>query len=162
MKRFDNQLRSRPLVILNALLGIAKKHGRKYCWVSQKKLEGLVGEFGGIWMSNRTLNRDLRFLEDDGWIERVRRKHKGPNGKILFVCTLYKFKVKVFNTLISLSNSVKRSFSHFHLPKWAEYQLHQKQAFSQARASSVEMVLIREKDGQVKGWNPRKGEFVER
>ena len=162
MIRFDSNLRSRPLVLVNALLGIAQKHNRKYCWVSQKKLVELVGKFGGIWMSNRTLNRDLRFLEDGGWIERIRRHHKGPDGKILFACTLYKFKAKVFNALFSMGNSVKRLFSHFRLPRWAEYQLSQKRASSLMAASSVEKVLIREKDGRVSQWDPRSGEYIER
>ena len=162
MIRFDSNLRSRPLVVLQALLGIAKKHNRKYCWVSQKKLEELVGEFGGIWMSNRTLNRDLRFLEDDGWIERIRRLHRSPEGKLVFACTLYKFKAKVFNALFSIGNAVKRLFTHYHLPRWAEYQLSQKQASSPVVAPSVEMLLIKDKDGQVRGWNPRTGEFIER
>jgi len=162
MVRFDSNLRSRPLVLVNALLGIAKKYNRKYCWVSQEKLVELVGTYGGIWMSNRTLNRDLRFLEDEGWIERIRRHHKGPDGKILFACTLYKFKAKVFNTLFSIGNAVKRLFTHYRLPLWAEYQLSQKRASSPVVGSSVEMLLIKEKDGQVRGWNPRTGEFIER
>jgi len=162
MIRFDSNLRSRPLVLLSALLGIAKKHNKKYCWVSQLKLANLVGTYGGIWMSNRTLNRDLRFLEDEGWIERIRRHHKGPDGKIMFACTLYKFKAKVFNTLFSIGNAVKRLFTHYRLPRWAEYQLSQKRASSPVAASSVEKVLISEKDGRVSQWNPRTGEYIER
>lgn len=162
MNRFDSDLRSRPLVLVNALLGIAKKHNKKYCWVTQERLRELVGEYGGIWMSNRTLNRDLRFLEDGGWIERIRRHHKGTNGKILFACTLYKFKAKVFNMLFSIGNSVKRLFLHYRLPRWAEYQLSQKRASSPVAASSVELLLIREKDGHVSQWNPRSGEYIER
>lgn len=162
MKRFDSQLRSRPGVVLNALTGIARKHGKKYCWVSQEKLRKLVGQFGGIWMSPRTLNRDLRFLEDEGWIERIRRIHRSPEGKMVFACTLYKFGVKVFNNMYCLGNSVKRFFNHYRLPRWAEYQLHQKQAFSPVAASSVEKVLISEKDGRVSQWDPRTGEYIER
>jgi hypothetical protein len=162
MNRFDSSLRSRPMVLLNALLGIAKKHNKKYCYVGQEKLRKLVGEFGGIWMSNRTLNRDLRFLEDDNWIERIRRLHKNPEGKIVFACTLYKFKAKVFNALFSIGNSVKRLFLHYRLPCWAEYQLSQKRASSPVASSSVEIVWIKDKVGHVQGWNPRIGEFIER
>lgn len=162
MIRFDSNLRSRPMVVLQALLGIAKKHNRKYCWVSQEKLAELVGTFGGIWVSNRTLNRDLRFLEDEGWIERVRRLHKSPEGKLVFACTLYKFKAKVFNMLFSIGNAVKRLFSHYRLPRWAEYQLSQKQAFPVEASSSVDKVLIKERDGTVRAWNPRIGEYIER
>jgi hypothetical protein len=162
MKRFDSQLRSRPGVILNALTSIARKHDKKYCWVSQEKLRELVGKFGGIWMSPRTLNRDLRFLEDEGWIERIRRNKKGPGNQILFACTLYKFGVKVFNSMFCLGNSVKRFFNHYRLPRWAEYQLHQKQAFSLAPASSVEKVWIKDKDGSVLAYNPFTGDLKSR
>lgn len=160
MIRFDSNLRSRPLVVLSALLGIAKKHNKKYCWVSQEKLAQLVGEYGGIWMSNRTLNRDLRFLEDDGWITRVRRITKGDDGRFRFRCTLYKFEVKVFNTLFSIGNAVKRLFSHYRLPPWAEYQLSQKQASSPALVSSVEMLLIKERNGTFYRYDPRTGEYM--
>lgn len=162
MIRFDSNLKSRPMVVLEALLGIAKKHNKKYCWVSQEKLLELAGKFGGIWMSNRTLNRDLRFLENEGWIERVRRLHRSPEGKLVFACTLYKFKAKVFNALFSIGNAVKRLFSHYRLPRWAEYQLTQKRASSPAVASSVEILLIKERNGTVQGWNPRIGEYIER
>lgn len=162
MNSFDSNLRSRPLVLVNALLGIAKKHNKKYCWVSQEKLVELVDTYGGISMSNRTLNRDLRFLEDEGWIERIRRHHKGTDGKILFACTLYKFKAKVFNMLFSIGNSVKRLFTHYRLPRWAEYQLSQKRASSPVVTSSVELLWIKNKVGHVQGWNPRIGEFIER
>lgn len=162
MIRFDSNLRSRPMVLLSALLGIAKKYNKKYCYVSQDRLRVLAGEFGGIWMSNRTLNRDLRFLEDDGWIERIRRLRRGPDGKLLFACTLYKFRAKVFNTLFTIGNSVKRLFSHYRLPCWAEYQLSQKRASSMAIASSVEKLLIKERNGTVSQYDPRIGEYIER
>ena len=138
MIRFDSNLRSRPLVVLSALLGVAEKYKKRYCWVSQERLRQLVGEYGGIWMSRRTLNRDLRFLEDQGWIERIRRHRRGDNGKILYASTLYKFKGKVFNMLYSFGNCVKRLFSHFRVPKWAEYRLIQKQVSSGRRLAPVD------------------------
>jgi len=162
MIRFDSNLRSRPMVLLSSLLGIAKKYNMKYCYVSQERLRELAGQFGGIWMSNRTLNRDLRFLEDDGWIVRVRRHRRGSDGKIMFACTLYKFKAKVFNTLFKIGNSVKRLFSHYRLPCWAEYQLSQKRASSLATASSVDNLLIKGRDGTVYRYNPRTGEYLNR
>lgn len=162
MIRFDCNLRSRPMVLLNALLGIAKKYNKKYCYVSQERLREVAGEFGGIWMSNRTLNRDLRFLEDECWIERIRRHHKGSDGKILFACTLYKFRAKVFNALFTIGNSVKRLFGHYRLPRWAEYQLSQKRASSPVPLRSVDKLLIKERDGSLKLWDPRIGEYVER
>jgi len=129
MKYINIDLRSRPMLILEALMGVAKAHQKKYCWVSQERLIELVGKFGGIWMSRRTLNRDLKFLVDNGWIERIRRHHAGPDGKILFASTLYKFKGKVFNTLYYLANLCKRTFSFFRVPRWVEYKLNQSKIY---------------------------------
>ena len=157
MRFLDYELRSRPMVILNALLGISKKHGKTYCWVSQERLVELAGEFGGVWMSRRTLNRDLRFLEDGGWIERIRRFRVGSDGKKVFTSTLYKFKAKVFNCLFSLGDSVKRLFLHYRVPKWVQYQLLQKQAFLDKSAASVEKLLIKERDGTILHWDRSNG-----
>ena len=159
----NSSLKSRPMVILEALLGVARKHNKKYCYVSQKRLEELVEQFGGILTSNRSLNRDLRLLEDDGWIERVRRHHRSAvDGHFVFATTLYKFKAKVFNCMVFLGNTVKRVFSSFRLPKWADNQLAQKRASSLATASSVGKLLIKERNGTLHLWDPRIGEFVDR
>ena len=148
--------------LIISLLSVAKKHGRYYCFVSQKRLEELLGMYHGFGISNRTLNRDLRWLEDNGYISRLRRIRVNKEGKLVFCSTLYKFTGKLFNWLNSMGNRVKRLFSHFRLPRLADYQLQQKQAFPFGVASSVEIVWIKDKDGQVRGWNPRKGEFIER
>ena len=145
-----------------SLLGIAKKYHKFYCWVSQKRIEELLEKYHQFGISNRTLNRDLRWLEDNGYISRLRRIRVNKEGKLVFCSTLYKFTGKLFNWLNSMGNRVKRLFSHFRLPRLADYQLQQKQAFPFGVASSVEIVWIKDKDGQVRGWNPRKGEFIER
>ena len=153
---------SRCEAVVMSLLGVAKKYQKFYCWVSQKRLEELIEKYHSIGLSNRTLNRDLRWLEDNGYISRLRRIRLNKEGKLVFCSTLYKFTGKLFNWLHSMGNRVKRLFSHFRLPALADYQLRQKQAFSPVAASSVEIVWIKDKDGQVRGWNPRKGEFIER
>jgi hypothetical protein len=145
-----------------SLLGIAKKYHKFYCWVSQKRIGELLEKYHQFGISNRTLNRDLRWLEDNGYISRLRRIRVNKEGKLVFCSTLYKFTGKLFNWLNSMGNRVKRLFSHFRLPRLADYQLQQKQAFPFGVASSVEIVWIKDKDGQVRGWNPRTGEFVER
>ena len=144
------------------LLGIARKYKKFYCWVSQKKIEELLEKYHQFGISNRTLNRDLRWLEDNGYISRLRRIRVNKEGKLVFCSTLYKFTGKLFNWLNSMGNRVKRLFSHFHLPALADYQLRQKQAFSLGASSSVEIVLVKEKDGRVSQWNPRSGEYIER
>ena len=143
-----------------SLLGVARKYNKFYCWVSQKRLEELIEKYHCIGLSNRTLNRDLRWLEDNGYISRLRRIRVNKEGKLVFCSTLYKFTGKLFNWLHSMGNRVKRLFSHFRLPRLADYQLLQKQASSPARASSVNNLLVTEKDGSVWSLNVRSKELV--
>ncbi len=143
-----------------SLLGVAKKYKKFYCWVSQKRLEELIEKYHEIGLSNRSLNRDLRWLEDNGYISRLRRLRVDKEGKLLFCSTLYKFTGKLFNWLNSMGNRVKRLFSHFRLPKLADYQLLQKQASSLSLASSVEKSLFIEKDGSVWSYNRLTGETM--
>ena len=151
-------MNSRCEATVMSLLGVARKYKKFYCWVSQKRLEELVEKYHSFDLSNRTLNRDLRWLEDNGYISRLRRIRVNKEGKLVFCSTLYKFTGKLFNWLNSMGNRVKRLFSHFHLPVLADYQLLQKQAFTPAPASSVELLLIKEKDGSVSKYNPITGE----
>lgn len=73
-------------------------------------------------MSRRQLNRILKVLESDKFIERIRRHRKGIDGKIVFCSTLYKFKGKVFNMLLRMRNRVEGLFSFFRVPKWSQYK----------------------------------------
>lgn len=148
--------------IVLCLLAVARKHQKKYCWVSQKRILELVERYEKMGFSIRTLNRDLRWLEDNGYISRLRRIRVGPDGKLIFCSTLYRFKGKLFNWARSLGNAFKNVFSWFHLPRWADHQLSQKQASSPVAASSVEFLLIKERNGSVKRYNPRTGEFMDR
>jgi len=146
--------------VVMSLLGVAKKYEKFYCWVSQKRLEELIEKYHAIDLSNRSLNRDLRWLEDNGYISRVRRIRVDKSGKIIFCSTLYKFTGKLFNWLYRMGNRVKRLFSHFRLPKLADYQLLQKQASFALASSSVEKVLIKERDGTISQYDPRTGEYL--
>jgi hypothetical protein len=153
---------SRREAVVISLLSVAKKHGKKYCWVSQKRIQELVEKYHKMGLSNRSLNRDLRWLEDNGYISRLRRIRVDPQGRLVFCSTLYKFTGKLFNWLYAMGNRVKRLFSFFHLPKWADYQLTQKAASSMAAPSNVETLLIKERDGTVSRVDPRTGEYLER
>lgn len=151
---------SRCEAVAISLLSVAKKHKKFYCWVSQKRIGELVEKYHSIDLSNRTLNRDLRWLEDNGYISRLRRIRVGSGGKLVFCSTLYKFKGKLFNWLYKMGNQVKRMFSFFRLPKMADYQLTQKQVSSLATPSSVENLLIKERDGTISRFDPRTGEYL--
>jgi len=143
--------------IVITLLSVAKAHQKKYCFVSQKRIEELLKKYHDLGISNRTLNRDLHWLEDNGFISRIRRIRIGPGGKLIFCSTLYKFTGKLFNYLYFMGNRVKRFFSFFRLPKWADHQLSQKRASSNRDASSVEKLLIKVRDGTILHWDRTNG-----
>jgi hypothetical protein len=144
--------------ILYALFGVCCKHKKYYCWPSQKKILELMARYQDLGFSVRTLNRDLRWLEDNGYISRLRRIRVGCGGKLVFCSTLYKFKGKAFNFLNSLGNRVKRLFSFFRLPKLAHYQLQQEQASSSKAPSCVHKVRFVERNGSVCVYNTQTGE----
>lgn len=147
---------------LISLLSVAKAHKKKYCFVSQKRMAELLEKYHRVGISNRTLNRDLRWLEDNGFISRLRRIRVGADGKLVFCSTLYKFTGKLFNWLYAMGNRVKRFFTFFHLPKMADHQLTQKQASSCVLPGSVEKVLIKERDGTIAEYDPNTGEYLRR
>jgi len=160
MNQVATIMTSRCEAVVISLLSVAKKHEKKYCFVSQKRLQALLETYHKFGISNRTLNRDLRWLEDNGYISRLRRIRVGDGGKLVFCSTLYKFTGKLFNWLYKIGNRVKRFFSFFRLPKMADHQLTQKAASSPGAPSSVEMLLIRERDGTVSRVDPRTGEYL--
>jgi len=149
----------RTQAISLCLLGVARKYHKKYCWVSQNHIIELVKKYEKLGFSRRTLNRDLRWLEDNGYISRVRRIRVGPDGKLIFASTLYKFTGKMFNWAYSLGKAFKNIFSFFRVPKWTQYQLSQKQVSSPMPASSVENLLITEQDGSVWAYDPLTGDL---
>jgi DNA-binding transcriptional ArsR family regulator len=143
--------------ILISLLSVAQKHQRFYCWISQKRLEELVERYHKIGLSNRTLNRDLRWLEENGYISRLRRIRVGQGGKLVYCSSLYKFTGKLFNWLNSVGKRVKKLFSFFRLPKLADHCLRQKQDLSLVATSVGKPLLITEKDGSVSRYYPGSG-----
>jgi len=146
--------------IVLCLVGVAKAHKKKYCWPSQKRIQELVERYEKLGFSIRTLNRDLRWLEDNGYISRLRRIRVGDDGKPVFKSTLYKFKGKLFNYLYCLGNGIKSLFSFFRVPFWAKNQLTQEQVSSPKPAPGVEYLLIEERDGTVSRYDPGTGEYL--
>lgn len=112
-------MESRECAILGTLVGVSKTYGKKYCYPSQKTILRLVSKYHGFEFSRRTLNRDLKELEVDGFIRRVRRlTERGIHGG-RFSSTLYKFTHKAFKYLFGLGKWVEGVFSSFRVPKLA-------------------------------------------
>jgi hypothetical protein len=121
MKRRCN-MESRGEAILGCLFGVSLKYGKKYCYPSQGKIQQLLFDYHDIDISNRTLNRDLLDLVDEGYLIRVRRTKKLDGKRKVFTSTLYKFRMKAYIWLNSLGKWVKKVFSSFRLPKMADYK----------------------------------------
>lgn len=119
MKGYDIQFQERAFSIAETLVNVARIHRKKYCWPSQIKILNLLEKYQSLEISRRTLNRDLKWLEDNGYISRLRRIRMSPDRKLIFCSTLYKFKGKLFNYLHFLRNSLDRIFCLFRVPKWA-------------------------------------------
>lgn len=115
-------MESRGEAILSTLFGVSLKYGKKYCYPSQSKIEQLLFDYHDFDISNRTLNRDLLVLVNEGYLKRLRRTKRVGRGKKEFTSTLYKFKAKTYIWLNSLAKWGKKVFSSFRLPKMADYK----------------------------------------
>ena len=115
-------MESRNEAILSTLFGVSLKYGKKYCYPSQGKIEQLLFNYHDFDISNRTLNRDLLTLVNQGYLSRLRRTKKVGRGKREFTSTLYKFKAKAYIWLNSLAKWGAKVFSLFRLPKMADYK----------------------------------------
>ena len=81
--------------VLYTITGVCRNHGAGYCFPTQEHIRQLVKKYHRVEMSRRTLNRVLKRLEGDGWIKRVRRHTKKPDGSLWLRSTLYKLLGKV-------------------------------------------------------------------
>jgi len=112
---------SREWGVLDTLVGIGRKHGKGYCYPSQKTILELMERFHNVRFCRRTLNRDLGDLERQGYITRLRRHRRGTDGKIRFASTLYRFTAKLFNYLMLKGKGIKKVFDIFRVPKLAQH-----------------------------------------
>lgn len=77
------------LGLVNALDAIQKKYGKGYCYPSQNRLLYLLIKYHDEFLSLRTLNRRLAYLEAQGYVVRRRRIMRLDNGLLQFQTTLY-------------------------------------------------------------------------
>jgi len=93
---------SKAMPVISILNGLAKFHGKKYCYPSQLKIIELIETRLGIKISIATLNRWLRAIEDDGFITRMRRIRKDKKLGMVFQSTLYTLKKKSYVLLAKM------------------------------------------------------------
>jgi len=109
-------------VILMTVKSIGDKHGKHYSWPAQKRLVELLKKFYEISISRRTLCRDLRWLEENGFIERVRRHFKNSSGELVLRSTLYFLKRKAYKVFDSLWFWLNKHHHRFAVTKVAQHR----------------------------------------
>lgn len=92
------------LRILRALVGLADHYSRDWCKPKQVKILDLARRFTGRIMSRRNLCRHLGALERDGWIERIRRHRRAPDGSLELHSTCYRIKRRARDALRALTD----------------------------------------------------------
>jgi hypothetical protein len=112
-------MESRKEATLKTYFAIAKKKGKPYVYSSQRRTLELLDKYHGFTISRRTLNRDLREMEDEGYIWREQRHRRAKDGTFVPGSTLTHFKARAFDWFARGLMSTARIFSSFHVPKVA-------------------------------------------
>jgi len=107
--------------VARTLLAIAKKHNKGYCFASQPTLQVLLTLYQGWNMSQRTLRRRIKSLEEKGFIKIIHRNWSEVNGVKKFKCNLYFFTKKLFLWFAKVGEYVRKVFSFFRRPSLASY-----------------------------------------
>jgi len=102
--------------ILHIINYLSSHFNKKYCYPSQNSLLDLLKRHHGIEISRRSLNYHLRFLEDNGFIHRVRRIPKKTGEAWLFKSTMYWLKKKAYGMLSKVAAGLSRS--KYRIRKW--------------------------------------------
>ncbi len=77
------------ICIVQALAWLKSRNKKHYCYPSQDKIIKILSISYSITRCRRTLNYHLAYLEQQGYIVRVRRTHAGLDGQPAFASTLY-------------------------------------------------------------------------
>ena len=104
------------LAIIYTIQGIISTTHKNYCWPSQNKLLLLLREFYGVVISRRTLNYHLRRLEDQGFISRIRRIKRRPDGTLSLSTSLYFLGKKAIRLLKNFARKTWHIVKHN--PSW--------------------------------------------
>jgi DNA-binding HxlR family transcriptional regulator len=118
---------SSRLSVLQAYTYLARRSGKGYTQVSQRKILEILMKFYECDISRRTLNRILNELESEGMIRRIRRHKKAPDGKIQFHTTLVVLKKKALQYLTSIARWFKKCRWVLYTHKGAEREIQKRE-----------------------------------
>jgi DNA-binding MarR family transcriptional regulator len=134
--------------VLYTLFGVAKAHGKGYCYPTQKHIMYLTRKYEKVAMSRATLNRVLNKLVDEGYVERVRRHVKRQDGSLWLRSTLYILKRKAYKFLGVLKNFLCRILGPFAVSKVRQYSSLREKEILKKLPPNVEYLLITEEKGR--------------
>lgn len=129
------------------LKSVGDKYDKHYCWPSQDTLLDLLKEFYGIAVSRRTLNRDLRWLEKNGFIERLRRHARDRYGRLVLRSTLYFFMRKAYRVFNSLWDWLNGHHHRFAVTKMAQHKTPKRFIGVEVRQCDVDWLALWAKRG---------------
>ena len=88
--------------LLKTLAVFQGKSGKGYCTTSQDVLCSILSKYYKLKISRRCLNYHLKYLEENGYIRRVRRISQDKFGRLKCLPTLYWLLPKAMNFLRGL------------------------------------------------------------
>lgn len=113
--------------IVLALLSVATKYRRQWCYPSQDTIIALMARWHRRTFTRRTLNRHLAGLEAQGYFRRVRRHTKDRSGALILKSTVYALRGAAFallggmkTTFAKLSTEIVDRFHSHAVPKTAQ------------------------------------------
>ncbi len=127
--------------ILSVIFYLSEKYEKLYCYPSQLKILELLKEYRGIKRCRRTLNRWMRYAEDNGFIKRIRRIKRDPVKGFMFKSTLYKITYKGYKLLLSYGVNCYEKIAE--MAKKREKPKHNKE-ISKPQPPSQEKAISRE------------------
>jgi hypothetical protein len=143
--------------VLYALFGVAKAHSKHYCYPSQAHILYLTRKYEKISMSRRTLNRVIKKLESEGYIERIRRHTKKRDGSLWLRSTLYKLKRKAYVWLGVLRRWVNGFLGLSAVPKVAQYNSLREKVMLETVSPEEDQLVLKERDGSFSRYGPGNG-----
>lgn len=78
------------MCLLQTIAALSRNKKKRYCFPSQEALLKLLSKFYGVTRCRRALNYHLLYLEQNGYIHRIRRISKGDDGFPRFASTIYR------------------------------------------------------------------------
>ena len=108
------------IYLITSIIHFASLGAKNYSFASQNTICVHLDSSWDVKRSRRTLNRWLRFLEDNNYIRRIRRHKHNPAGGIAFHTTIIVLRKKAYQSLARFAGLFRRI--GWKVPKWVKKQ----------------------------------------